>query len=167
MVLLKKLKLDNPKISFKADSYFCWSPKTNEVVYDKKNLNKKEAVWSLLHEVGHAKLGHTNYQSDIELIKMEAAAWEKAKKIAIKYQIVIDEDHIQDCIDTYRDWLHQRSACPACSMQSLQQDSKNYRCHNCGQNWSVTPYHFCRPYRLTKNAQQTNTNNNVQQTTFI
>jgi hypothetical protein len=108
------------------------------------------AAWSLLHEVGHALLDHQSYDSDLELVEMESLAWQKAKEVGVAYGHTIDEDHIQDCIDTYRDWLHQRSACPNCDNRSLQQDARHYKCFNCGQTWAVSASRFCRPYRLTK-----------------
>ena len=67
-----------------------------------------------LHEVSHAHLGHKDFKMDIERLKMESAAWEKAKELAAMYRIEVDEDLIQDELDTYRDWLHQKSRCPVC-----------------------------------------------------
>jgi len=160
--LLAKVQLAYPKLVFTAGEQFHWSPKTQEVFYNPA-LSSAEASWSLLHEVGHALLSHTTYETDLELIAMEAAAWQKAQELAGEYQITIDEEHIQDCLDTYRDWLHQRSACPDCDNRSLQQDSRHYRCFNCGQTWSVSSSRFCRPYRLTK---QTKTPPPKPKTTF-
>jgi hypothetical protein len=148
--LLSKLIADFPKISFKLGENFSWSPKDQTVFYTSPISDSKTANWSLLHELGHATLDHNTYSTDIELVKLECDAWEKAKIIGKKYDYEIDEDHIQDCIDTYRDWLHQRSACPNCASHSIQQDSKTYRCFNCGQIWGVTSSRFCRPYRLKK-----------------
>ncbi|MCA9334275.1 hypothetical protein KC963_04455 [Candidatus Saccharibacteria bacterium] len=145
--LLKKLVRDFPDINFVAGDQFYWSPKQGEVVYDKAALLKRTSPWSLLHELGHAILQHRAYTSDLELIEMESQAWEQARKTGTRYGFEIDNEHIQDCMDTYRDWLHQRSACPTCDTRSLQQDSSHYRCFNCGETWSVSSSRFCRPYR--------------------
>jgi len=110
--------------------------------------------WALLHEVGHALLEHHNYRSDLELISLESQAWDKAKVLGKKYGQQIDPDHIEDCMDTYRDWLHQRSACPVCDTRSLQQDARHYKCFNCGQVWTVTSSRFCRPYRRKESTNE-------------
>lgn len=149
--LLATLKKDNPDLSFVAGSEFYWSPKNHEVIYD-QSATTQSASWSLLHEVGHALLGHTTYQTDIELLQMEAAAWQKATQMGKKYGYEIDQDHIEDCLDTYRDWLHQRSACPTCNNRSLQQSDGHYKCFNCGTDWAVSQSRFCRPYRMVKKA---------------
>ncbi len=149
--LLAKLIIDYPNISFKLGKNFSWSPKDQTVFYNFSDTDNKNAEWSLLHELGHANLNHNTYSTDIELVKLECDAWEKAKQISHKYGYEIDEDHIQDCIDTYRDWLHQRSACPNCEAHCIQKDSSTYNCFNCGQSWGVTSSRFCRPYRLKKN----------------
>lgn len=153
--LLVALKKDHPKLVFRAHERFYWSPNTGEVFYDKARIESEAGEWALLHEVGHAILGHQTYESDVELVKLEAAAWEKAKEIGKTYNITLSEDHIQDCMDTYRDWLHQRSACPRCNTRSLQQDASTYKCFNCGQIWRVSSSRFCRPYRMSHDKTKT------------
>lgn len=145
--LLKQLRRDYPNVLFSPAKQFYWSPKTTEVFYSKQLESSRTAPWSLLHELGHALLRHTNYTLDLELVQMESQAWEKAKEIGTTYGYEIDDGHIQDCMDTYRDWLHQRSACPTCNTRSLQQDSQRYKCFNCNQVWTVSSSRFCRPYR--------------------
>lgn len=145
--LLSQLKKTFPEITFVAGEFFCWSPASKTVTYVLP-ASDRTGPWSLFHEIGHAVLDHTTYDSDMELIELEAAAWEKAQNIALAYDVKIDSDYIQDCMDTYRDWLHQRSSCPVCESRSLQQDARQYHCHNCGQVWTVSTSRFCRPYRL-------------------
>lgn len=143
--LLTRLRNDFPQISFSTGKQFCWSPQTAQVFY--KSSADGTAAWSLLHEVGHAVLGHKSYASDFELVQLEMTAWTTAEALAEKYGITIDEDHIQDCLDTYRDWLHRRSTCPTCGIRSLQQSIRSYVCFNCKTNWRVSASRFCRPYR--------------------
>lgn len=146
--LLKKLRIAYPKLNFVPGSRFTWSPKTNQIIYKKDTVaTDNVAVWSLLHEVGHALLGHNTYKSDFELLALEVAAWHKAEQLATDYSHTIDEEHIQDCLDTYRDWLYQRSTCPTCTSCSLQIDDKTYCCFNCGGTWRVSASRHCRPYR--------------------
>ena len=143
-----------PTLSFKPGQQFCWSPETQEIFY-KTDSAGDAAIWSLLHETGHALLGHSSYQADFQLVKLEVAAWGKAKVVATGLGVVISENHIQDCLDTYRDWLYKRSICPGCSTKCLQQnDYMHYRCFNCHTTWRVTPSRFCRAYRSTKNISQ-------------
>jgi len=150
--LLKKLQHDYPDIAFIKGDDFRWSPKSNEVMYTTEGKSAQSAAWSLLHEVGHALLGHQRYTSDFELIEIESAAWQKAQEVGKTYGYEIDANHIQDCLDSYRDWLHQRSACPQCEARSLQQENGEYRCFNCGAQWHVSTSRFCRPYRMTAKA---------------
>jgi hypothetical protein len=145
--LLSKLQIAHPKLLFEAGSVFYWSPAQQKVTYMTNAEDAEVATWSLLHEVGHALLEHQTYESDFQLLKLEVAAWEKAKDLAQQYDKTINPDHIQDCLDTYRDWLYQRSTCPTCTNCSLQTDSRTYQCFNCGTTWHVSQSKMCRPYR--------------------
>lgn len=154
---INQLKSAYPKLKFKSSTQFSWSPETGEIFYN-RNARGDNALWSLLHETGHALLDHKTYKADFELIILEVAAWQKARELGNELDIQIDEDHIQDCLDTYRDWLHKRSVCPKCSTQCLQQsDFKHYRCHNCHTTWRVSTSRFCRAYRSTKSVPQSKT----------
>jgi hypothetical protein len=152
--LLNQLKKAYPDIAFTASNTFYWSPKERVVYYAASNQNKTIASWSLLHELSHALLNHSTYSSDFELVALESAAWKRAVEISATYGIVIEEDHVQDCLDTYRDWLHKRSTCPTCSTHSLQINSNTYSCINCSTKWHVTASRFCRPYRLKTKTPQ-------------
>ena len=149
--LLPKLQERFPELRFTPGKQFCWSPESGEVIY-KAAAKTEKAPWSLLHETGHALLNHQTYKADFELLQMEIAAWEKAKQLAEEFEIEIDNEHIEDCLDTYRDWLYKRSICPTCTNKSLQQDDYvHYRCFNCHTVWRVTTSRFCRAYRRSKN----------------
>lgn len=144
--LLQSLRTSFPDLRFVAGKSFYWSPATQEIFYIASN--KPSDLWSLLHETGHAALEHTKYSFDFELLEMELAAWQKAKELGTICDITIDQDHIENCLDSYRDWLHRRSICPNCTTQALQTDTDAlYRCFNCQATWRVTSSRFCRPYR--------------------
>jgi len=154
MYIINELEKMFPHLRYRSGKSFSWSPETNEIFYDSGKSTKTHS-WSLLHETGHALLGHNRYDTDLELIKLEIAAWEKAKEVATSLKITINENHIQDCLDTYRDWLYQRSVCPRCDNKSLQQETiEQYQCFNCHMVWEVTPSRFCRAYRATKHAKK-------------
>ena len=137
-----------PDASFAPGKTFYWSPKTRQVFYDEQALETEAGQWALLHEIAHAQLDHTTYNTDAGLLALEVAAWQKAEKTAQTFNIVINPDHIQDCLDTYRDWLYARSTCPTCRLNSLQTDQTTYTCLNCLTIWSVSKSRFCRPYRM-------------------
>jgi hypothetical protein len=152
--LINKLHAEFPQLRFIAAKQFYWSPETSEIFYN-TSAHDQQAVWSLLHETGHALLGHNSYKADFELLRLEIAAWERAQQLAKYFKITIDEEHIQDCLDTYRDWLYKRSICPNCMTNCLQQgDFVHYRCFNCHTTWRVTSNRFCRAYRQHKNINQ-------------
>jgi hypothetical protein len=141
-----------PDVAFIKGDVFCWSPETNSITYEPTDGNQSASdlhpkIWALCHEMGHAILSHKTYTSDFELLFMEAEAWDKGKELAELVNIQIDEEHIQECLDTYRNWLHKRSRCPTCLITSLQESPTKYRCHNCSTQWKVTSSRFCRPYR--------------------
>jgi len=146
--LLERLRADYPDVAFDEGTAFSWHAGKRKVSFKATYKNAEHNMWALLHELGHAELEHTDYKHDIELLQLEVAAWEAAEKIAVRYEVPVDEDYIQDCLDTYRDWLHLRSTCPTCYGRSLQNSERSYRCFNCQTEWQVTRSRLCRPYRL-------------------
>jgi hypothetical protein len=149
---LKTLRRVIPHIRFEAGNTFFWSPETQLITYRQDLGDEPDACWALLHEAAHALLGHTRYETDFELLLLEVEAWQKAKELGATVGLDIDEEHIQDCLDTYRDWLHQRSTCPICVNVSMQETPEQYHCHNCSTEWRVTTSRFCRPYRLRRQS---------------
>jgi len=164
--LLCQIKTDYPSLNFTRGQSFRWSPQDNQISYN-PNVNDKTGSWALLHEVSHALLGHSEYNSDFELLKMEVAAWEMAQTLESKYHNSIDPDHIQTCLDTYREWLHQRSSCPTCNNTCLQTSLSEYRCFNCHSTWKVTIARFCRPYRLLFSSTNKKSPVALTRTTFV
>jgi len=150
--LIEALKADHPKLTFIVGTHLCWSPGKQEIHYEPSG--KTESVYGVLHEMGHARLGHSTYSTDVDLLNKEVLAWEEALQLAVKYGIQLSEAHIQDCLDTYRDWLHKRSTCPKCGINGLQSAPQQYDCPNCGQKWQVTDARFYRPYRLSSNQKR-------------
>lgn len=141
--LLPILKKDYPDIKFKSGENFSWSPKDKIIFYTTHHIKAEQGVWSLLHELAHATLGHIEYDNDFDLLKLESNTWQRACQIGNHYNIKIDDDHIQDCLDTYRDWLYKRSKCPKCGVVSLQRKDHIYQCFNCKTTWRVprSPQH--------------------------
>jgi hypothetical protein len=138
-----------PEVKFVTGEAFYWSPSKKVITYNNSLITKPNGKWALLHEASHAFLKHSRYSSDLALLKLEVDAWDYSKVLAKQFNLKINEDHIQDCLDTYRDWLYRRSTCPNCGIVSLQGKNMKYKCHNCLTSWSVSASRFCRPYRLT------------------
>lgn len=146
--LLRDLHRDYPALSFEPADEFWWSGAKQTVFYDPKAAN---ALAYSLHELSHALLQHEGYERDIELIKLERDAWVYAKNtLAPRYDVEIDEDLIQDNLDTYRSWLHARSTCPDCEAVGLQTKYQHYYCIACGNTWRVNEARLCalRRYSL-------------------
>lgn len=143
-----KLRQDFPDFRFISGDAPQWSPHVRQITYVDEDTSM--ALYGVLHELGHALLGHKTYDSDAVLIQKEASAWSKAVAVATMYGVQIEEEHIQLCLDTYRDWLHKRSTCPQCQSHGVQLDNI-YRCLNCAAHWRVTTARFCRTYRTLTN----------------
>ena len=142
--LVAKLRLDYPNLLFRPGIMNCWSPQRSEILY----MNNSEgSAAGVLHELAHAALNHQAFTSDLELLRKEIDAWEYAKELAVRYNVVVGEEYVQNCLDTYRDWIHKRSSCPRCASSGLQQSATVYTCINCLLKWQVTAERLCRPYR--------------------
>lgn len=146
--LITRLQKSYPQFRFEAGKQANWSPRSHTISYSPDESFSKRAC-GLLHELSHALLEHADYKTDFELLKMEADAWHLAAQLGKDYAIDIDEDYIQNCLDTYRDWLYRRSSCPACGVHVMQNDHDHYQCYNCQTTWHVTTARFLRPYRKT------------------
>ncbi|HET9850231.1 MAG TPA: ImmA/IrrE family metallo-endopeptidase [Candidatus Saccharimonadales bacterium] len=144
--LIARLSQDYPQFKFRPGKSAHWSPRFKAIFYNQSG-EAHQRHCGILHELAHAILGHASYGGDFELIKLESEAWVLAAKLGKKYGIAISDDYIQNCLDTYRDWLHRRSTCPACGTHVLQKSTENYQCYNCQTSWHVTSGRFARPYR--------------------
>jgi hypothetical protein len=142
--LLHTLQQDYPSITFKEADSFYWSAENQTVFYSE---NAEAPAWLLLHEIGHMVNEHTGYSTDLRLVHMELQAWETARALAERYGIPLDEEYIEDCLDSYRHWQYKRSLCPRCNLAGVEKSSGLYRCINCRQEWRVTVNRFCRAYR--------------------
>ena len=124
---LEKIKCDFPDYTFKRGKKYSFRPPKTIMIGPDENFSEL----LVLHELSHAILKHCDFKTDIKRLKMESEAWDKAKELAVKYSIEIDEDFIQDELDTYRDWLHQKSRCPKCGLTRFQTPDGLYHCPRC------------------------------------
>lgn len=147
--LLKKLKTAYPQLSFQAGADFQWDFAAQTITYPKAT---KADAWSahLLHEVAHALLGHQNYDRDIELIAKERDAWSYARnQLADLYGVGVETHTIETAMNSYRDWLHERSTCPECNASGIETSKHTYTCVACRAQWRVNEARLCALKRHT------------------
>ena len=149
--IVQHLVHDFPELAFESSDRFAWSPQQQTVFY--LSSESPDAIAQLLHEVAHGVLQHHTYQRGIELLTMERQAWEyTVHHLAPRYGITLSMQDavIQDALDTYRDWLHARSVCPACSAAGIEIASRHYRCLHCHETWRVNEARTCQLRRYTQ-----------------
>ena len=125
--LVDRLRVDYPKLKFKTGRKFAFRPPRTVIVGPKE----PNAELLLLHEIGHALSGHQDFNTDVGRIKMEVEAWEKARGLAKIYKIKFSDEVMEAELDTYRDWLHQKSRCPVCGLTRFQTPDGQYHCPRC------------------------------------
>lgn len=121
-----------PNLRFGRGKKFAFRP-PKTIVYEEKRagLSLNEYKLSFLHELGHALLEHRDFRTDAERIKMERAAWERARELCAECGVDYEEEWVEDNLDTYRDWLHQKSLCPECGLTRYQTMDGKYHCSFC------------------------------------
>lgn len=139
-----RIVADFSHLSFCKGDTFQWSPHTHTITHPA--VTTVSDLAQLLHEIGHAELRHQTYARDIQLIQIEREAWEYAiSTLAPRYQVSItpEDEIVQSSLDTYRQWLHDRSTCPTCTAVGLEYDTGAYRCLSCQQQWRVNEARTC------------------------
>lgn len=136
--LLSKVTADYPQFRFVVGSVEHWDAKTT-ITY-----TEQSAPSHLLHELAHALLQHTTYPLDIDLLRIERSAWDYARHtLAPRYNLTIDQGDAEDALDTYRDWLHNRSLCPDCGSSGVQNSDRSYTCVACRSQWRANEAKTC------------------------
>lgn len=135
---ISQLQTDYPNFIFKQGSRFVFRPPRTISFEKPQNSPYPPANFALLalHELAHALLGHQDYHTHIERLKMESAAWQRAKTLALHYQKIFswlhwDEDFAETELDSYRDWLHTKSLCKNCGLTRFQTPDGKYHCPQC------------------------------------
>ena len=147
--LLLLVRRDFPNYTIATGGDFSWAPATKTITVDAKQNSPAQ----LLHEIAHAELGHQTFSRDIQLIEMEREAWEYCTKVlAPRYDVslAMDDDVVQESLDSYRLWLTSRSSCPHCGAIGLQKAKATYSCMHCHVQWQVNEARTCRLIRTIK-----------------
>ena len=142
---LKQLIADFSSIHFSVGDDFQWSSDSNTILHPA--IKTRDDMANLLHEIGHACLGHKEYARDVELLNMERQAWEYAVgTIAPAYDIVLTMDDviIDTALNSYRQWLHNRSTCPHCHAIGIEKVPGTYQCLICHGSWTVNEARTCQ-----------------------
>jgi len=116
---------------------FSFNANTKIITYVPNELEGDNGNVALLHEIAHMKLGHFSYNYDVELLKLEHEAWEETRRLAKEYGIVVNESHIEECLESYDEWLNKRATCPRCGEYALQRDHNTFGCFVCDCYWKV------------------------------
>lgn len=135
---IETLKLEFGQFNFIPAKRFKWhAPKS---IYFEENSGYPLQYFALLtlHELGHALCGHKDYKTDVERLRIESEAWQRAKTLISEHEswqkdfgIVYDEDFAENELDSYRDWLHTKSRCKNCGLTRYQTKDGKYHCPNC------------------------------------
>lgn len=154
--LVAELKAEYPRLNFRVNKKFSYRPprticyetdnkicvteggfeqkKATKYVSDEQKNAKNEQNWyllQLLHELGHALSGHVDFRTDVDRVRMEREAWERARELCEKYEVDYDEEYVEIAMDSYRDWLHRRSRCVKCGETRYQTADGRYHCAFC------------------------------------
>lgn len=147
--LLSIIQAVNPDIKLIISDHFSWDPKSKVVSYslpESKEAGHRHSS-KLLHELAHAKLMHSDYRSDIELLKIESSAWSLARQLAKQYNTKLSQAEQDESLQSYINWASSRSKCPKCQKNGLQNSQTEFICPNCSNNWKVSKSRFTRTYR--------------------
>lgn len=128
--VLKELKSTYPSLRFVFGKRFAFRPPRTILVSASFSGNNADSLL-LLHEVGHALIKRFDFKTEVERLKIEVEAWEKARELAPLYGVVVNEELIENELDTYRDFLHQKSRCPNCGLTRFQTPDGVWHCPKC------------------------------------
>jgi predicted NBD/HSP70 family sugar kinase len=134
---LVSLSLEYPQFSWRLGDRFKYKPEKTIIVNQNETIPMPHFALLTLHELGHALSNHKDYKTDVERLRIESEAWQRAKSEISKhpewkkYTISYDEDFAENELDSYRDWLHQKSKCKKCGLTKYQTTDGIYHCPNC------------------------------------
>ena len=136
--LINHLKQTYPDLHFAYGGRFKYRYPSHITLENPKNSTTPPTFFALLtlHELGHALCNHKDYTTDVQRLKIEREAWETAKTVYLELPEILktfpwDENYVEDSLDTYRAWLHTKSACKNCGLTCYQTEDGAYHCPRC------------------------------------
>jgi hypothetical protein len=140
--LIDEIKAAYPRLVLRRGDNFYYNASAMSITYDPSD---RFVCQLLLHEIGHYIAADPTPNSGVELIACEQRAWFIATStLSPRFEVKIDKDFVEDCLDTYRHWLHQRSTCSYCNITALEFSSSHYTCVACGRSWLANSAKTCR-----------------------
>ena len=135
---IAELKSEFGQFNFIPSTRFKWKA-PNSIFYEAKtDYSFEDFALLTLHELGHALSNHKDYKTDVERLKMESEAWQRAKQLIKehpawqdRYRLFYNKNLAETELDSYRDWLHQKSKCKKCGLTRYQTTDGVYHCPNC------------------------------------
>lgn len=127
LAFLDSLKKTYPEFTFHPGRKFLFRPQKS-IYYLEADENFRLL---LLHELAHALLGHFSYQKSLERLQIERDAWEKTRQLCKIHNVTFDEDVAEAELNTYRDWVHQKTLCKTCGLTCLEVSSESLYCPFC------------------------------------
>ena len=124
---LDTIKHAYPTFSFRPGPKFLFRP-PKSIYYQEMDDNYRLL---LLHELSHALLGHFSYEKSLERLQIERDAWEKTRELCEKHSVAFDESVAESELDTYRDWVHQKTLCKTCGLTCLEVSPESLYCPFC------------------------------------
>jgi Zn-dependent peptidase ImmA (M78 family) len=131
---LLELSTEFNQFSWRLGSRFKYKPKKTIFINQNEAIPMPYFALLTLHELGHALCGHKDYKTDVERLRIESEAWQRAKHLILSHKnwnLSYDEDFAENELDSYRDWLHQKSKCKKCGLTRYQTADGKYHCPNC------------------------------------
>ena len=127
LAFLSSLEETYPDFTFRPGHKFLFRP-PKSIYYLESDENFRLL---LLHELAHALLGHFSFSRSLERLQIERDAWEKTRELCNLHSVPFDEALAEAELDTYRDWVHQKTLCKTCGLTCLEVNSESLFCPFC------------------------------------
>ena len=127
LAFLSAVKESYPDFTFRPGHKFLFRP-PKSIRYLESDENFRML---LLHELAHALLHHFSFDRSLERLQIERDAWAKTRELCTLHSVPFDEELAEAELNTYRDWVHQKTLCKHCGLSCLEVSSESLYCPFC------------------------------------
>ncbi len=127
LAFLETIKKTYPEFTFRPGRKFLFHP-PKSIRYLESDENFR---FLLLHELSHALLGHFSFNRSLERLQIERDAWAKTRELCSLHSVTFNEELAETELNTYRDWVHQKTLCKHCGLSCLEVSSESLYCPFC------------------------------------